>query len=406
MKNDNQIYKGKQLVEYQLNLMKKLIGEEVKPKQKILIPHKGADGSVYGIVREGHYYFIKVGDINNDGKVLEESFNYIGGLQNKDEKFKSYEAATKRLNGKLLSLNEAYNNQDKFNPVRGDVKIDEPEIEDDSNVEVLVDELRPSYLDEVEELLSDGAEQVYSLPMVYDSLRGENPNSWKIINDKLVNTGDNNLVLPLTPALEGELEPVSFDLNQFNFDDSDEISSRKIEYGVEEPLEEEADSFMDSEEFRPTQEFLTQYLKDKEKSVNIDMSDITHNNPEFDNGEDVNISDFNPDTKYVKPDFDDDYSEEVLQQQKLKEKERQERLTRKEDFINGWKKDYKKDYNDNWWAENETERDPERQREYNANQKNYRKEFYRKQKEGKINDSVEDMINLIIEERFSKLKKK
>jgi hypothetical protein len=182
---------------------------------------------------------------------------------------------------------------------------------------------------------------------------------------------------------------------------------------VEEPLEEGFDDdFTEQPKFSlNSDEFLSQYFKDKEEDAAIetqDMPDIQNNDLDFDDGKDVNISDFNPDSSYVKPEFDDELSPEILQQQKIKEKERQERLRRKEEFAKAWKKDYGKEYNDKWWTENEpVERDAERQRAYNQKQRENRNRWNRENyKPKKIHDSVEDMINLIIEERFSNLKKK
>lgn len=67
----------------------------------------GADGKVYGILKEGTKYYIKVTE--NGKENLAESYEYINGFVNRREnEFKSYNDATKHLELKLMSLNEAY----------------------------------------------------------------------------------------------------------------------------------------------------------------------------------------------------------------------------------------------------------------------------------------------------------
>lgn len=67
----------------------------------------GADGKVYGILKEGTKYYIKVTESGKEN--LAESYEYINGFVNRREnEFKSYNDATKHLELKLMSLNEAY----------------------------------------------------------------------------------------------------------------------------------------------------------------------------------------------------------------------------------------------------------------------------------------------------------
>jgi hypothetical protein len=69
---------------------------------------KGANGVIYGIVRENHSYFIKTTE-KTSGNILAEDFNYIGGLQNKNiERYGSYAEALKQLNLKFDMLNESF----------------------------------------------------------------------------------------------------------------------------------------------------------------------------------------------------------------------------------------------------------------------------------------------------------
>jgi hypothetical protein len=67
----------------------------------------GADGKVYGILREGSKYYIKTTEQGKQN--LAESYDYINGFINRSENaYKSYNEASKQLELKLISINEAY----------------------------------------------------------------------------------------------------------------------------------------------------------------------------------------------------------------------------------------------------------------------------------------------------------
>jgi len=69
----------------------------------------GADGKVYGIVREGTKYYIKTAP--NKQNLIKEEFGYIGGFRNrKENEYTSYANAQKNFDMKMMSLKEAYNN--------------------------------------------------------------------------------------------------------------------------------------------------------------------------------------------------------------------------------------------------------------------------------------------------------
>jgi hypothetical protein len=111
-----------------LNRMKELMGssllnEDVK-NSVVELTKLGPDGKVYGIVREGHNYFIKV--TNKKSNILTEDFNYIGGLMNKtSEVYQSYAKALKQLNLKFISLNETYGKTRNFNIFEDDNLLNE-----------------------------------------------------------------------------------------------------------------------------------------------------------------------------------------------------------------------------------------------------------------------------------------
>lgn len=73
----------------------------------------GADGKTYGILREGTKFYIMQAP-KKDTEVLAEDFDYIGGITNKKEyEYNSYQMASKQLDLKLMSLNEAYESSKK-----------------------------------------------------------------------------------------------------------------------------------------------------------------------------------------------------------------------------------------------------------------------------------------------------
>lgn len=71
----------------------------------------GADGKVYGIVREGTNYYIK--SAPNKQNLVESDFSYIGGFRNrKDYQYHSFADAQKNFDMKMMSLKEAANRMD------------------------------------------------------------------------------------------------------------------------------------------------------------------------------------------------------------------------------------------------------------------------------------------------------
>ena len=66
----------------------------------------GADGKMYGIVREGTKYYIKVS--NDANSTLKENFDYVGGFRNrKDYEYSSYANALKNFDMKMKSIKES-----------------------------------------------------------------------------------------------------------------------------------------------------------------------------------------------------------------------------------------------------------------------------------------------------------
>lgn len=98
-------------VESQISRMKAMMNyglkTESKPYSSVEYERLGADGKMYGIIREGSKYHIKVADKK---KPLKEDYDYIGGFRNhKNFMFDSYANALKHFDMKMSSLNEAYN---------------------------------------------------------------------------------------------------------------------------------------------------------------------------------------------------------------------------------------------------------------------------------------------------------
>lgn len=104
----------------QLNRMLSLMEDKNAPTAKksssIEYHANGADGKVYGIIKEGTKYYIK--ETENGKENIAESYDYIGGFNNRREnEYKSYNDATKHLELKLMSLNEATGKHEKTSTV-------------------------------------------------------------------------------------------------------------------------------------------------------------------------------------------------------------------------------------------------------------------------------------------------
>lgn len=102
----------------QLSRMLSLMEDKTvkKPVSNIEYHANGADGKVYGILREGTKYYIKTTEPGKEN--ISESYDYINGFVNRREnEYKSYNEATKHLELKLMSLNEAYGKKNNTSTV-------------------------------------------------------------------------------------------------------------------------------------------------------------------------------------------------------------------------------------------------------------------------------------------------
>ena len=105
----------------QLSRMKALmtygsVNEDTKHISSYNIEYKAqaADGKYYGIIRENSKYFVKVATPGKE--MVAESYQYIGGIQNKKNyEYTSYANALKQFELKLGSINEAYDEDRKVN---------------------------------------------------------------------------------------------------------------------------------------------------------------------------------------------------------------------------------------------------------------------------------------------------
>ena len=109
---------NKEIANGQLDRMKSLMNYGLKTENKqsyssVEYQKVGADGKVYGIVREGAKYYIK--SAPNKQNLVKEDFGYIGGFRNrKDNEYTSYANAQKNFDLKMISLKEAVN-KENFN---------------------------------------------------------------------------------------------------------------------------------------------------------------------------------------------------------------------------------------------------------------------------------------------------
>lgn len=85
--------------------------ESKNPYSTVEYHRVGADGKMYGIVREGTKYYIKVSNTTK-GDVLKENFEYLGGFVNRSRnEFTSYANALKHFDQKMTVIKENYENK-------------------------------------------------------------------------------------------------------------------------------------------------------------------------------------------------------------------------------------------------------------------------------------------------------
>ena len=86
------------------------VNESKTPYSSVEYKRLGADGKMYGIIREGAKYYIKSAS-NKKGEYVKEDFNYIGGFCNrKDNEYDSFANAQKQFDLKMMSIKEAVHN--------------------------------------------------------------------------------------------------------------------------------------------------------------------------------------------------------------------------------------------------------------------------------------------------------
>ena len=99
-KFDSKIERMKAMMNYGLK------SESNNQYKSVEYQREGADGKMYGIVREGANYYIKVSEKTNSP--LKEDFDYIGGFRNrKDFEYSSYANALKNFDMKMTSIKES-----------------------------------------------------------------------------------------------------------------------------------------------------------------------------------------------------------------------------------------------------------------------------------------------------------
>lgn len=98
------------------------VNEDARPISTCSLEYraKAADGKTYGIIREGHRYYIKSASAGQEA--IAESYQYLGGFNNKnDYMYDSYAKALKNFELKMSSINEACDgkvNVQTLNPFR------------------------------------------------------------------------------------------------------------------------------------------------------------------------------------------------------------------------------------------------------------------------------------------------
>ena len=104
---EEQVQRMKHLMNYGMNESKQPVYSNVEYSKM------AADGKLYGIVREGAKYYIKVAKDTN-GNLVSENFDYIGGFRNrKDNMFESFASAQRFFCEKLMCINESIDDKQK-----------------------------------------------------------------------------------------------------------------------------------------------------------------------------------------------------------------------------------------------------------------------------------------------------
>ena len=115
---ENEIKTMQRLINYGTD---KTVNESKTSSPVVEYQTKAADGKTYGIIRECNKFYIKVAP-KKDTKVIAEDFDYIGGFNNKKfNEYSTYTMASKQLDLKLKSINEACNSKietTQFNKVQ------------------------------------------------------------------------------------------------------------------------------------------------------------------------------------------------------------------------------------------------------------------------------------------------
>lgn len=103
-------------VDRMLSLMEDASAPVKKASSTIAYHANGADGKVYGIIKEGTKYYIKTTESGKEN--IAESYDYINGFTNRREhEYKSYNEATKHLENELMYLNEQYGKHERTSTV-------------------------------------------------------------------------------------------------------------------------------------------------------------------------------------------------------------------------------------------------------------------------------------------------
>lgn len=99
--NDDMLQRMKSLMTYGIN-------ESKQPAYSSIEYSKvGADGKLYGIVREGTKFYIKEAK-DAKGSLVGDNFDYIGGFRNRKANcFESFAAASRYFDEKMINLNES-----------------------------------------------------------------------------------------------------------------------------------------------------------------------------------------------------------------------------------------------------------------------------------------------------------
>jgi len=171
---DTQIETMQRLINYGMNENKH------KNSQSVVEYHaEGADGKTYGIIREGHKFYIKSAP-KKDTELLAEDYEYIGGFMNKKEnEYLSYPMASKQLDLKLMSIAESCRTKAKLDAIMPKQKPSEWQIQETKEMRAELDRFA-EITNNVSSIMNESGTKPFTINHTLPEAPAKNPSAEKV----------------------------------------------------------------------------------------------------------------------------------------------------------------------------------------------------------------------------------